>query len=175
MFGVLVALLLLLVLTAIVVESCSGTSFADRRRAEVLARDLIFERLDERWERSGDMTVNPAFRLAAGVNLTEIRQIYDAGDVDDPLNELRRTVTVMEDEGWIDLVANCEYMTISGQRADDYGYVSLSVGLYEPGTHVWSELLSAWVGRAEIFADFVDEARTELMPRGEDLSCLLEP
>ncbi len=147
-----------------VVGACSLMSSADEKRAEALARDPIFGRLGQTWEERGSISVSPnGPNSSTGGEV--VRQAFGVGDVADPLADMRSAASILEEEGWIDLVANCESFIISGRKADDYGYVSGRIEFVQNDSLLW-------LGVVGIYAARVDEDNAELEPRGQDLSCL---
>jgi len=174
-----------LVLLAIGLEACDGTSHTDKRRVEQLADEPVFDRLDVLWEPSGERRIKAAYRVTVETGLNEVSQFYDAGDVNDPLAEALEVLSIMEQEGWTDFRARCEgptsngltfdhdaSATVSGQRLDEHETIFLAVTLYAPGVFPVHDLTSTWVGRAELQAGFVDEADGRWHPRGEEVRCL---
>ncbi len=153
-------------LIALVAGACSNGSRQDDARANALAQDLILVQLDSRWEPVGNVLVRPA-REAPFNSAEVVAQDYEIPGDSDEIEELRFVAAAMSETGWEDRVANCESLSVSAQKADEFGYVSISVGVARQ-----DDSEAPLRARANVFASLISEARTSLDPRGEDLSCL---
>lgn len=155
----------------VVVGACSATSRADVERAEALAQDPIFERTAEMWSPTTDIVVQPGMPAPAS-GASVIYQHFDLGAVDDPTAEMLALSVILEESGWFDLGANCDYLdeqsilSLSGRKEDDIGYVTARLMLFVPSPS------ADWIARVEITATLVTDPLTEVSPRDRDLSCL---
>lgn len=138
----------------------------DQARADALASDPAFASVDEVYESLTDIRVRPGTE-APGTGLTRVDQTFANATGVEGDRVLAELATILAAAGWVDLVANCDNASISGQREDDIGPVSIVASLR-------TDLDSGPTIHLEILAALVDDSPVALQLRGEDLGCLTE-